>query len=138
MKQKENEVPLRKILVADADGDCRELLCLYLELLNYPTPIQANDGEEVLRKALTERPDLIIMEVLLPKKDGFQVVNHLRANPLTRNALVLAATAMALPDDREKCLANGFNGYLAKPFTIRELKDLLQTIFPSNTNQNRP
>lgn len=119
----------KKILLADANADCRELVCLYLERLNYPAPMQANDGEEALSKALTENPDLIIMEVSLPKKDGFQVVTHLRANPLTRNTVILAATAMALPDDRERCLAGGFDAYLAKPFTIRELQKLLQSIF---------
>lgn len=119
----------KKILLADANADCRELVCLYLERLNYPAPIQVNDGEEALSKALTENPDFIIMEVILPKKDGFQIVTHLRANPLTRNTVILAATAMALPDDRERCLAGGFDAYLAKPFTIRELQKLLQSIF---------
>ncbi len=117
---------LKKILLADADPDFRELLRHYLEALKYPAPIEADDGEETLIKALTENPDLIIMEVRLPKRDGFQIVTHLRANPLTRNTWILAATAMASPVDREKCLANGFNAYLAKPFTLSELKDLLQ------------
>jgi CheY-like chemotaxis protein len=124
-----------KILLADSNADCRELLRHYLEILRYPAPIQANDGEEALRKALTERPDLIIMEVLLPKKDGFQVVAYLRNNPLTRHAWIIAATAMALPEDREKCLAKGFNGYLAKPYTLKDLSDLLQTIFQATTNR---
>ncbi len=128
----------KRILLADANADCRELLCLYLELLNYPTPIQANNGEEVLSKALTERPDLIIMEVRLPRKDGFQVVTHLRANPLTRNTWILAATAMASPVDREKCLANGFNAYLAKPFTLSELKDLLQITMSVDSKPKTP
>lgn len=126
----------KKILLADANADCRELVCLYLERLNYPAPMQANDGEEALSKALTENPDLIIMEVSLPKKGGFQVVTHLRANPLTRNTVILAATAMALPDDRERCLAGGFDGYLAKPFTKRELEELLRAIFSSGVRSD--
>lgn len=129
MKQKGNEMGPKRILLADANADCREILCLYLERLNYPAPILAHDGEEALSKALIERPNLIIMEVRLPKKDGFQVVAQLRSNPFTRSVLILAATAMALPQDREKCLARGFDAYLAKPFTLRELKDLLQTVF---------
>ncbi len=129
MKQKENhEMRAKRILLADANEDCRELLRLYLEHLNYPAPLQANDGEEALSKALSERPNLIIMEVRLPKKDGFQVVAQLRSNPLTRNVLILAATAMALPQDREKCLAKGFDAYIAKPFTVRQFRDLLQNI----------
>lgn len=128
----------QKILLVDPNADCRELLLLYLNLLNYPAPIQANDAEEALSKAFTERPDLIIMEVLLPKGDGFQVVAHLRANPSTRNTLILATTAMALSRDREKCLASGFDGYLAKPFTLWELKNLLRAFFSTNSNRNRP
>jgi len=128
----------QKILLVDPNADCRELLLLYLNLLNYPRPIQANDGEEALSKALTERPDLIIMEVVLPKRDGFQIVAHLRANPSTRNTLILAATAMALSCDREKCLASGFDGYLAKPFTLWELKNLLRGLFLTNSNRNQP
>ena len=128
----------KKILLADANADCRELVCLYLERLNYPAPMQANDGEEALSKALTENPNFIIMEVSLPKKGGFQVVTHLRANPLTRNTVILAATARALPDDREKCLASGFDAYLVKPFTMRELGNLLQTIFSCDASQDRP
>ncbi len=124
-----------KILLADSNADCRELLRHYLEILRYPTPIEANDGEEALSKAFNERPDLIVMEIRLPKMDGFQIVARLRSNPLTRNTYILAATAMALPEDREKCLANGFNGYLAKPYTLKDLSDLLQTIFQATTNR---
>jgi len=128
----------RTILLADGNPDCRELLCLYLKLLNYPTPIQAADGEEAVRKALIEKPDLIIMEIFLPKKDGLEVAAHLRANPLTRDAMIVAATAMALPDGRERCLAGGFDGYLAKPFTVRELGSLLETIFSPDASPDRP
>ena len=128
----------RSILLADGNPDCRELLRIYLTRLNYPAPIEAVDGEEVIRKALIEKPDLIIMEIVLPKKDGLEVAAHLRANPLTRDAMLVAATAMALPDDRERCLAGGFDGYLAKPFTVRELGSLLETIFSPDASPDRP
>lgn len=125
--------PPKRILLADGNPDCRELLGLYLKLLDYPVPIEAADGEEAVRRALTEKPDLIIMEIFLPKKDGLEVAACLRANPLTRDATIVAATAMALPDDRERCLAAGFDAYLAKPFTIRDLGNLLEAIFPHDT-----
>lgn len=122
----------KKILLADADDDFRELVCLYLKFLNYPVPSLASDGEEALSKALTERPDLIVMEVRLPRKDGFGIVAHLRSNPLTRDTRILAATAMAGPEDREKCLGKGFNAYLAKPFTMVEFEGILQSMFRQN------
>jgi len=128
----------RTILVADGNSDCRELLSLYLKLLNYPASAEAADGEETVRKALIERPDLIIMEIFLPKKHGFEVAAQLRANPLTRDTMIVAATAMVLPDGRERCLAGGFDGYLAKPFTVRELGSLLETIFSPDASPDRP
>lgn len=124
------------ILLADPNADSRELLRHYFEILGYAPPIEAKDGEETLRQALSERPHLIVMEVRLPKIDGFQIVAQLKSNPLTRNTCLLAATAMALPEDREKCLAKGFDAYLAKPFTLGELKGLLQTILSDDTNHN--
>ncbi|MBI1993621.1 MAG: response regulator [Deltaproteobacteria bacterium] len=128
----------RTILVADGNPDCRELLSVYLKRLNYPAPIEAADGEEAVRKVLIEKPDLIIMEIFLPKKDGLEVAAQLRANPLTRDAMLVAATAMVLPDGRERCLAGGFDAYLAKPFTMRELGDLLRTIFSPDASPDRP
>ena len=128
---------LKRILLADVSTDYRELLCLYLDSLHYPAPIQANDGEEALKKALAERPDLIIMEVLLPKKSGFQVVRDLRANPLTRDTVILAATAMALPNDRNRCLREGFDGYIAKPFTLREFSDVLSALSRNNGGSSK-
>ncbi len=117
----------RNILLADANADCRDLLCLYLDFLKYPAPIQAKDGREALSVALSRGPDLIIMEVCLPEMDGFEIVARLRSDPRTRDAWILAATAMARPGDREKCLRSGFDAYLAKPFTMKELKQLLPT-----------
>jgi CheY-like chemotaxis protein len=117
----------KKILLADANADYRELLCLYLNFLQYPAPTQAKDGREALSVALSENPDVIIMEVFLPKLDGFEIVARLRSNHGTRDAWILAATSMARPGDREKCLRSGFDAYLAKPFTMKELKELLPT-----------
>jgi CheY-like chemotaxis protein len=123
---------LKKILLADPDADSTEILRHYLQLLKYPVPIEARDGEEALSKALSELPDVILMEVSLPKLHGFNIVAHLRRNPWTRNIVIAAATAMALPGDRERCLARGFDAYLAKPFTFQELNDLLRSAFLSH------
>ena len=124
-RQKRNNMRAKKVLVADASPDCRDLLRLYLNFLRYPAPIVAQDGSDALIKALRERPDVIIMEVFLPKMSGFDIVAQLRSSPHTRDAWILAATAMAMPGDREKCLTRGFDAYLAKPFTMEELKRLL-------------
>ena len=127
----------RKILLADANADCRDLLRLYLDFLRYPAPIVAQDGSDALTKALCEEPDLIIMEVFLPKMSGFDVVAQLRSSPRTSDAWILAATAMAMPGDRERCLAGGFDAYLAKPFTFNELRLLLPGNSPKSDSSGR-
>lgn len=118
-----------KILLADPDADFRKLLRLYLAPLESVLPMEARDGEEVLKKAFTDRPDLLIMELLLPKKNGFQVARELRGHPATRSIRIFAATAMAMPKDRERCLACGFDAYLAKPFSRKDFMDLLRSRF---------
>jgi CheY-like chemotaxis protein len=120
-----------KILLADPSADYRELVSLYLRILNYPAPTHAEDGEQALSKALSDQPDLIIMEVRLPKLNGFEIVARLRGDPRTRGARILAATAMAMPGDRDKCLAGGFDAYLAKPFTMKQLQQILRSRSPT-------
>ena len=114
-----------RILLVDTSADYRDLVSLYLAILEYPAPTHAEDGEQALRRALNEQPDLIIMEVRLPKLSGFDLVARLRGDPRTRNTWILAATGMAMPGDRDKCLTGGFDGYLAKPFTLKQLKKVL-------------
>jgi CheY-like chemotaxis protein len=134
MMPSENNIRRRNILVADANADFRALLCHYLDRLNYPAPIQAQDGAEALSMALALEPCLILMEIRLPKMTGLEVVARLRKNPSAREIWMVAATAMALPGDREKCLRSGFDAYLAKPFTLKEFEELLLTV--STTRRN--
>jgi CheY-like chemotaxis protein len=125
MKRKENSMRPGNILLADANADYRDLLCHYLERLKYPSPIQAKNGRDALSMALLQEPGLIIMEPCLPWLNGFEIVARLRSHPRMRHAWMAAATAMALPGDREKCLQKGFDAYLAKPFTLKEFEELL-------------
>ena len=127
----ENNTRPKNILVVDANADYRSLVRCYLERLRYPAPGEARDGEEALHMALTQPPGLIVMEVALPRLHGYELLRRLRENPGTRHAWTVAATAMALPGDREKCLASGFDSYLAKPFTLEEFARMLHSVFPA-------
>ncbi|HEY2991020.1 MAG TPA: response regulator [Candidatus Binatia bacterium] len=117
--------PRPRILLADAHADYRDLVCHYLAHLKYPCPAQAKDGREAVSMALSQEPDLIIMEPCLPKLHGFEILAQLRRDQRTSRAWIVAATAMAMPGDREICLGKGFDAYLAKPFTLKEFEDLL-------------
>lgn len=123
----ENNPPREKILLADAHADYRSLVRHYLRRLGYAAPIEASDGVEALRLARRIAPALLIMELRLPKLHGFDVVAQLRSDPQIRHIWIAAATAMALPGDREKCLRRGFDDYLAKPFTLTEFERLVIT-----------
>lgn len=109
----------KRILLAENDAASIEVMQTELELLGYQVTV-ARDGAEAIERA-SDSPDLIIMDILMPKIDGLKAVAQIRANPNTQNIPILAATAKAMPQDREKCLAAGCDDYVAKPFTHLEL-----------------
>ena len=83
-----------------------------------------------MARAVAELPDLIVMDVHMPLMDGLQAASQIRKEPKTQSIPILAATAKAMSGDREKCLASGCNGYLAKPFTHRELDAAIKKLVP--------
>jgi CheY-like chemotaxis protein len=91
-----------------------------LEFLGYESMI-AEDGRKAVDLASSYLPDLILMDISLPKMDGLEAASLIRKDPKTETIPILAATARALPGDREKCLQGGCDDYIAKPFTHREL-----------------
>ncbi len=113
---------MKKILLADDYPDMRELLRRQIERLGF-IPILAENGKDVLEKAVVEKPRLILMDMMMPVMDGWEAVRSLRANPETKNIPILAATALFHDSDLKSCIDEGCNGYINKPFTIVELKD---------------
>jgi two-component system, cell cycle response regulator DivK len=111
-----------KVLIADDYADMRELLGRQIESLGF-LPILAEDGKEALEKAIREKPQLILMDMMMPVMDGWEAVRSLRANPETKAIPVLAATALFHQSDLNTCIEQGCNSYINKPFTIVELKN---------------
>ncbi len=109
-----------QILLVEDDPDTAELMQMELEGLGYEVRLVTN-GVEAVKMATSEPPDLIVMDILLPKMDGFRAAARIREDPKTQAIPILAATALAKPGDREKCLASGCDGYIAKPFTHQQL-----------------
>lgn len=110
----------RQILLVEDHPDTIDVMRKELEFLGYEVRV-AENGVEAVVMATVQPPDLIVMDVLMPKVDGLKATSHLRQNSKTQSVPILAATAMSQPGDREKCLAAGCDGYIAKPFTYREL-----------------
>ena len=106
---------------------------LELEVLGYDVTV-AQDGQEAVQKATAEPPDVIVMDMLMPKMDGFQAASSIRQNPKTKDIPILAATALARPGDREKCLESGCDGYIAKPFTHKQLGAAIDRLIEAQSN----
>jgi diguanylate cyclase (GGDEF)-like protein/PAS domain S-box-containing protein len=103
-----------RILIIEDNATNMELMVYLLHAFGY-SPLSASDGEEGVRMAQAELPDLIICDVHLPKLDGYGVVAELKKHPATKNIPALAVTALAMVGDRERLLAAGFDGYIGKP-----------------------
>src|SRR5438445_12144934 len=100
-----------RILVIEDNKANLELVEYLLKASGYAT-LSARDGEEGVGAAQKEHPDLIICDLQMPIMDGYQVVKHLKSDPLLRSIPVIAVTAFPMSGDRHKVRAAGFDGYL--------------------------
>jgi len=110
----------KKLLIVEDNKDSRELVIKILKNRDYQI-IEAVDGEEGLEKAITEQPDIILLDIALPKMGGYEVVKTLRLREEFKHTSIIALTAHAMKGEKEKALQAGFNGYISKPIDIHEL-----------------
>ena len=113
-----------KILIVEDNPQNMRLIEMTLRAKNY-TLLKATDGEEALDVAMRERPDLIIMDIQLPKMNGFEVTRKLRETPAFSHTPIIGVTAYAMKGDREKVIESGCDAYLSKPINTRELRDVI-------------
>jgi CheY-like chemotaxis protein len=99
----------------------------YLEAKGYRI-ILAKNGEESIALAQSEDPDLILMDVQMPEMDGLEAIQQIRQILNLANKPIVALTALAMTDDRERCIAAGATEYLAKPVRLKELVQIIQTL----------
>jgi two-component system cell cycle response regulator DivK len=112
----------RKILIVEDNQDNRELAVKVLRNKGFET-VEAVDGEEAIEKAVSEKPDLILLDISLPKLTGYEVAKRLKSMEEFKEIPIVAFTAHAMTGDREKVIAAGFEGYISKPINIREFPD---------------
>ena len=114
-----------RILVADDEVDVQMLLCLFLERQGYGI-VRARDGQEAITAATEHCPDMIMMDIQMPRKTGIEAVRELRADPRFADTPILAITAHArsfLPAD---ILRAGFNRIIFKPFEFTEIESWIE------------
>jgi CheY-like chemotaxis protein len=119
--------PLRKVLIVENNAEMREILVRILELMGF-TPVTAKNGKEGVEKAFAEKPDLILMDILMPEISGWEATQMLRGNPYTKDVPILATTVLTRPSDLQRCIDAGCNDYIVKPFTVKDLRKKIQAL----------
>jgi len=110
------------ILVVEDNERNLKLLRDVLEYAGYDVRV-ARTAEEGITLAVSEPPDLVLMDLQLPGIDGMEALRRLRESPRTADIPVVAVTAQAMKQDRERALEAGFNGYIEKPISVRAFPD---------------
>jgi DNA-binding response OmpR family regulator len=116
-----------RIVVADDSRMILELVDLSLKREGYQ-PILANDGAEALAAIREHKPDLVILDGIMPNGDGYEVCRTLRAEQGDRTPHVILLTAADRPADREKALEAGADELMSKPFSTRALRDRVREV----------
>ncbi len=115
-----SEVSTPKILIVDDNKENIDLIAYFLKPQNY-TIVTASDGVEALEKVEIEKPDIILLDIMLPKMDGFQVCEHIKKNQETRFIPVIMITALKELKDKIRALEVGADDFISKPFENVEL-----------------
>ncbi len=110
------------VLVADDEAEVRDLVCEVLGDAGLRT-MTAGDGDEVVEQALAHRPALIIMDVMMPRMDGYTTLTRLRGQPVTREIPVIVLTGQSEPVYRTLSAGVGAVAHLTKPFSAEQLTD---------------
>ena len=121
-----------RILIADDDTPNAELIEAHLDGSGYETRISSN-GEDTLAVARSWKPDLILLDIMMPKLSGFEVCRRLRSDPATRNIGILMVTALDQSTDVETAVESGTDDFLTKPINKTELLLRVRTLLDSRS-----
>ncbi|MBF8266172.1 MAG: response regulator receiver protein [Dehalococcoidia bacterium] len=120
---------IKTILLADDEEPVRALVAATIRDDSRYKILEAKDGMEALEIARKEKPDIILLDIMMPKMDGFEVCRQLKSDPRTSGISIIMLTALAQNTDKGKAKEVGANGYFAKPFSptalIKKLEEVL-------------
>ena len=120
----------KKILVVEDEPNIIKLISFILKSSGYEV-VEAEIGAVGLKKAKAEKPDMIILDVMMPKMDGFEVAKKLKADPATRNIPILMLSSKAQFEDKMKGIDSGATDYITKPFDREELLQKIEELLES-------
>src|SRR3990172_4921794 len=125
---RERRMEIRNVLLVEDDEDIRKVAQISLQFRGGWQVSLASDGEEGLRKAAQERPDLILLDCMMPKLDGYETCRRLKRDPELRHIPVIFLTAKAQDSEVQQGLSLGAVGYLIKPFNPMSLAEEIRQI----------
>lgn len=131
MTQETPAAPLARIVIADDEPNILISLEFLMQREGYEVHL-ARDGQEALDLLRQVRPRLLLLDVMMPKKTGFEVCQELRQDEQLKDTLVLMLTAKGRETDVVKGLALGANAYMTKPFSTRELAEKVRALLASS------
>lgn len=114
-----------RLLIADDDANTVATLEDYLSPQGYQLCF-ADNGVTAINQIYQEHPDLVILDIQMPVMDGWDTIAHIRRDPTLQGLPIIVATALAMPEDQEKCLATGATAYISKPVRLRRLERLIR------------
>jgi two-component system cell cycle response regulator DivK len=117
----------KKVLVVDDNPVSRELIREVLEDPDLQVS-EAADGREAIEKISEEMPDLVLLDIRMPVSSGYDVLRWVKNDSRFRHIYVLAFTAFAMRDDRQKAIAAGFDGYVTKPINAADLRKQIASL----------
>ena len=118
---------MKKALIVEDHPDMREVLSCQLQMLGFSV-ITANNGREGVEKAIKDKPNLILMDIMMPVMDGREATRRIRSNKETENIPILATTAITKKSQLRECIEVGCNDYIVKPFAPNELASHIEKL----------
>ena len=125
-----------RVLIVEDEPEILKALTFLLSRANFDVQV-ARDGEEAIEAIEETRPALVLLDVMLPKRDGFEVCEMIRANPDWNDLRIIMLTARGREEDRERGLAIGADAYLTKPFSTREVLAQVQRLTSMTSQETR-
>ena len=129
LRQDEQQAPRKRekplVMVVDDSITVRKVTARFLERNGYD-PILAKDGQEAVEMLVDITPDVVLLDVEMPRMDGFDCARHIRENPKLAGVPIIMITSRTADKHRQRALSMGVNAYLGKPFKEEELLPLLE------------
>jgi DNA-binding response OmpR family regulator len=118
---------MSKVMVVDDDEEFTKLYKEYLKMVGFDA-ISENRSSKAMERAYFEKPDVFVLDLMMPEPDGFQLCRTLRADPIFQHTPIIIVTALSDMDSRMVAMGAGANDYLTKPFHIEDLKTRINSL----------